>query len=76
MIDAYLRTALETAGASFSDVARADVFVTDMEDQNAIGEVMEDYFDGDYPAGTLVEIKHLVDPRLKFEVSAIAVTAI
>ena len=34
---------------------------------------MGPYFDGDFPASTLVEVKRLVDPRLKIEVSAIAV---
>jgi len=70
-----LKRALAAAGATFADVVRTDVFVTDMQDQDAIGEVMGRYFDGDYPASTLVEISRLVDPRLKLEVSAIAVVA-
>ncbi|MFQ5425717.1 MAG: RidA family protein [Gaiellales bacterium] len=68
-----LKQVLVSAGAAFSDVVRTDVFVTDMDDQDAIGGVMGEYFQGDYPASTLVEIKRLVDPRLKLEVSAIAV---
>jgi enamine deaminase RidA (YjgF/YER057c/UK114 family) len=68
-----LKQVLDAAGATFADVVRTDVFVTDMEEQDAIGEVMGRYFDGDYPASTLVEIKRLVDPRLKLEISAIAV---
>lgn len=68
-----LKRVLDASGASFSDVVRTDVFVTDMEDQDAIGEVMAEYFEGDYPASTLVEVRRLVDERLKLEVSAIAV---
>jgi 2-iminobutanoate/2-iminopropanoate deaminase len=68
-----LRHALAAAGATFADVVRTDVFVTDMEDQDAIGEVMGPYFDGRFPASTLVQIGCLVDPRLKLEISAIAV---
>jgi 2-iminobutanoate/2-iminopropanoate deaminase len=47
---------LKAAGASCNDVVRTDVFLTDMEDQDAVGEV-----------------RRLIDPRLKIEVSAIAV---
>jgi 2-iminobutanoate/2-iminopropanoate deaminase len=70
-----LRRCLDAAGATWNDVVRTDVFVTDMDDQDAIGEVMGPYFDGDFPASTLVEVKRLVDPRLKLEVSAIAVVS-
>jgi enamine deaminase RidA (YjgF/YER057c/UK114 family) len=68
-----LKKCLTAAGACFADVVRTDVFVTDMEEQDAIGEVMEEFFQGDYPASTLVEVRRLVDERLKLEVNAIAV---
>ncbi len=68
-----LKRVLESSGATFSDIVRTDVFVTDMEEQDLIGEVMAEYFDHDYPASTLVEVNRLVDERLKLEVSAIAV---
>ena len=68
-----LKRALDSSGAAFSDIVRTDVFVTDMEEQDAIGEVMAEYFEHDYPASTLVEVSRLVDERLKLEVSAIAV---
>jgi enamine deaminase RidA (YjgF/YER057c/UK114 family) len=68
-----LTRCLEAAGASWRDVVRTDVFLTDMEEQDAVGEVMGPYFDGDFPASTMVEVRRLVDPRLKIEVSAIAV---
>lgn len=68
-----LRRVLESSGATFADVVRTDVFVTDMADQDAIGEVLAESFDGDFPASTLVEVSRLVDERLKLEVNAIAV---
>lgn len=69
-----LQKCLHAGGATFADVVRTDVFVTDMEDQDAIGEVMGQYFQGYYPASTIVEVKRLVDRRLKLEINAIAVT--
>jgi 2-iminobutanoate/2-iminopropanoate deaminase len=64
---------LAAGGAGWNDVVRTDVFVTDMRDQDAVGDVMGPYFDGNFPASTLVEVRRLVDPRLKLEISAIAV---
>lgn len=68
-----LTACLTAAGATWADVVRTDAFLTDMNEQDAIGEVMAPYFDGDFPASTWVEIRRLVDPRLKLEMSAIAV---
>ncbi len=68
-----LTMCLEAAGATWSDVVRTDAFLTDMDDQDAIGEVMGPYFDGDFPASTWVQVGRLVDPRLRLEMSAIAV---
>jgi 2-iminobutanoate/2-iminopropanoate deaminase len=68
-----LTRCLSAVSATWSDVVRADTFLTDMNEQDAIGEVMAPYFDGDFPASTWVEIKRLVDPRLKLEMSVIAV---
>jgi len=68
-----LKKVLDAAGAAFSDIVRTDVFVTNMEEQDAIGEVMGEYFQGDFPASSLIEVSRLVDERLKLEVSAIAV---
>jgi enamine deaminase RidA (YjgF/YER057c/UK114 family) len=44
-----------------------------MDDQDAVGEVMGPYFAGEFPASAWVEVSRLVDPRLKLEMSAIAV---
>lgn len=47
-----LKKVLDASGAAFSDIVRTDVFITDMEEQDAIGEVMGEYFQGDFPAST------------------------
>jgi 2-iminobutanoate/2-iminopropanoate deaminase len=68
-----LTRCLESVGATWADVVRTDAFLTDMEEQDAVGEVMGAYFGGDFPSSTWVEVKRLVDPRLRLEMSAIAV---
>ena len=64
---------LKAAGASCNDVVRTGGFLTDMVDQDAVGEVMDPCFNRDFPASTMGEVRRLIDPRLKIEVSAIAV---
>lgn len=67
-----IKACLEAAGATFADVVRTDVHVTDMNDQDDIGEVLGRYFKPPYPASTLVQVNRLVDPRAKLEITAIA----
>jgi 2-iminobutanoate/2-iminopropanoate deaminase len=64
---------LEAVEASWKDIVRTDVFLTDMEEQDAVGEAMGPYFAGNFPASTMVEVKRLVDSHLRIEVSAITV---
>ncbi len=66
-----LKKMLNAANADFSDIVRTDVFITDMEEQDAIGEVMGKYFKGDFPASTWIGVTRLVDRRLKLEMNAI-----
>ncbi|MBF6332990.1 RidA family protein [Nocardia transvalensis] len=67
-----LTRCLDAAGARWSDVVRIDVYLTDMDDQDAVGEELGAYFQGVFPASTFVEVSRLVDPRLKIEINAIA----
>ena len=66
---------LAESGATMDDVVKVTVFVTDLESQfAAIHEVRSEFFNSEYPASTLVEIKSLVDKDLLIEIEAIAMT--
>jgi enamine deaminase RidA (YjgF/YER057c/UK114 family) len=67
-----LKKVLDAAGATFRDVVCADVFVTNIDDQDKIGEVMGEYFQGHFPTSTMVEVRRLVVAGLKLEVNATA----
>jgi len=67
-----IKKVLDAAGATFRDVVIADIFVTNMDDQDKIGEVMAEYFQGHFPTSTMVEVRRLVVPGLKLEVNAVA----
>jgi 2-iminobutanoate/2-iminopropanoate deaminase len=63
---------LTTAGASFADVLKVTVYLTDVEDRTKINPVRQKYFGSAKPASTLVEISKLVLPGLLVEIEAVA----
>lgn len=64
---------LEAEGASFKDIARVTVYVTDLTDFEKIHEVRRRYFGDELPASTLVQVASLIGSQLKIEIEAIAV---
>jgi enamine deaminase RidA (YjgF/YER057c/UK114 family) len=54
-------------------VTKVQVFMTDISERAAINPRRVAYFGEHRPASTLVEVKGLVDPRMKVEIEAQAV---
>ncbi len=63
---------LEAAGASFEDVVRTTVFLTDLNDFAAMNEVYETYFGQTPPARSTVQVAALPQNVL-LEIDAMAV---
>ncbi|MFB6135897.1 MAG: Rid family detoxifying hydrolase [Halobacteriaceae archaeon] len=62
---------LEAAGASLDDVVSANVYVTDMDDYDAVNEVYGEYMSPPYPARAAVEVSRLpIDIKVEIEVTA------
>lgn len=72
---ANVESALERAGAALADVVRTQLFVTDIDQWEAIGRVHGGYFGDIRPATSLVEVAGLVDDRMLVEVEADAYVA-
>jgi enamine deaminase RidA (YjgF/YER057c/UK114 family) len=64
---------LRAAGAGPEHVTKVQVFMTDISERAAINPRRIDYFGEHRPASTLVEVKGLVDPRMKVEIECQAV---
>ena len=63
---------LEAEGATLANVVKVTVFLTDMGERSEIARVRERYFQGVYPASTLVQVAALASPNLKLEIEAVA----
>jgi 2-iminobutanoate/2-iminopropanoate deaminase len=64
---------LEAAGATMSDVVNMNIYVTDMADNKAIWKARQEFFTGDFPCSTLVQVASLANPEIKLEITCQAV---
>ena len=64
---------LAAGGASFADVVKVTVFLTDVDDRPLINPVRQEVFGAVRPASTLVEVSRLAIAGAKIEVEAVAV---
>ena len=68
-----IESALRTAGASFRDVVRTRIYVTDISQWESVGRVHGEVFGAIRPAATMIEVRALIDPALLVEIEADAV---
>ena len=68
-----LGAVLAAGGATFADVVKVTVFLTDVDDRARINVVRQEAFGETRPASTLVEIAALAIPGARIEVDAVAV---
>jgi enamine deaminase RidA (YjgF/YER057c/UK114 family) len=72
-IFALAAESLAQAGASFEDVVRTRIFLTHVEDWEAVGRAHGEFFGEIRPAATMVVVAALLNPawRLEMEMEAI-----
>ena len=70
-----LKLALTAAGATFDNIVKANMYVTDMSHIQVLREIRARYWGTNAPASTLVEVRRLARPEFMIEIEAIAVIA-
>jgi enamine deaminase RidA (YjgF/YER057c/UK114 family) len=68
-----LASVMREAGGSLADVVKLTVFITDMRNRDAYGEVRAEFFRAEPPASTLVQVVALATPGALVEIEGIAV---
>ena len=66
-----MKVILDAAGATFADILKVTVYLTDVNDRKKINPVRQEYFGAARPASTLIGINELAIPGMKVEIEAI-----
>lgn len=70
-----IEAALTRIGASFKDVVRTRIYVTNINNWEAIGKAHKNAFRHIQPVTTMVEVNSLIDPAMLVEIEAEAIIA-
>lgn len=63
---------LEAAGGAMADVVKITVYVTNIKNNTKVWQARREFFTGNFPASTLVEVSALAAPEILVEIEAIA----
>jgi 2-iminobutanoate/2-iminopropanoate deaminase len=67
-----IRHLVEAAGGSMADIVKVTIFVTDITQREKVWRARREFFTGNFPASTLVQVAALANPSLKVEIEAVA----
>jgi 2-iminobutanoate/2-iminopropanoate deaminase len=67
-----IRHLIEAAGGTMADIVSVTIFVTDISQREKVWQARREFFTGDFPCSTLVQVAALANPSLKVEINAIA----
>lgn len=66
-----MKLVLDAAGATFADVLKVTVYLTNVNDRTKINPVRQEYFGAARTASTLIGINELAIPGMKVEIEAV-----
>lgn len=72
IIFAKLVNLVAAAGGAASDIVKLTIFVTDISRRELVWKARQEFFTGDFPACSLVQVAALAEPAIKVEIEGIA----
>ena len=63
---------IEAAGGKMADFTKLTIFVTRIEKNKQVWEARSEFFSGNFPACSLVEVSKLATPKIYVEIEGIA----
>ncbi len=73
IIFAKIKHLIEAAGGAMTDIVKVNIFVTDVGQRHEVWRARREFFTGDFPVSTLVEVSALALPEMEVEVEAVAI---
>ncbi len=67
-----IKDLVEAAGGQMNDVVKVTIFVVNIRNNTKVWQARREFFTGDFPASTLVEIRALATPDTLVEIEAVA----
>jgi enamine deaminase RidA (YjgF/YER057c/UK114 family) len=67
-----LKALAEAAGGSIADIVKLTIFVVDISKRELVWRARREFFSGDFPASSLVQVAALAEPAIKVEIEGIA----
>ena len=67
-----IRHLVEAAGGAMSDVVKMIIYVVNIKQNTEVWRARQEFFTGDFPCSTLVEVRNLATPEILVEIEAIA----
>lgn len=64
-----IRHLVEAAGGRMDDIIQMTIHVTDISQRKEVWRARREFFSGDYPCSTLVEVKALAAPPVHVEIT-------
>ncbi len=68
-----IKNLIEAAGGTMADIVKVNIFVTDIDQRQEVWRARREFFTGDFPVSTLVEVSALALPEMEVEIEAVAI---
>src|SRR5215213_6223763 len=62
----------EAAGGSLEDIVKMTIYMVDIRNNTEVWRARREFFSGDFPASTLVEVRSLAGPETLVEIESVA----